>query len=87
MKMYPLAISEAEMGALAATAWLGNFSAEDLLAAAAWAFAQQDETFQQHHTRDRWLRDPAGPGETRPRRQTLKETFYGLVRRVYSLFG
>ena len=82
-----LYVSESEMGALAATAWLGNFSAEDLVTTAAWAFAQQDETFKQHHTRERCLRDPARQRATRPRRRTLKETLHELVRRVYSLFG
>jgi hypothetical protein len=80
-------ISDAEMEALTATAALGHFAVEELVGAAAWAFGQQERTFQEHLIRGRWLYDPASADETRPRRQTLKEKFYALARRLFSLFG
>jgi hypothetical protein len=80
-------ISDAEMEALTATAALGNIAVDDLVCAAAWAFAQQEEDFKESYTRARWFEDHASPLETRPRHQTLKEKLHGLARRLFSVFG
>jgi hypothetical protein len=80
-------LSDAEMQALAATAAVGNFAVEDVVGAAAWAFAQQDEEFKKDYVRANWLQPPAGPLNPRPRHQTLKEKLHGLARRFCSVLG
>jgi hypothetical protein len=80
-------ISDAEMQALAATAAVGDFAVEDLVGAAAWAFAQQDEDFKKDYVRADLLQPHASPLNTRSPHQTLKEKLYGLARRFCSIFG
>jgi hypothetical protein len=80
-------ISDAEMQALAATAAVGDFAVEDLVGAAAWAFAQQDADFKKDYVRANLLQAYARPLNTRSPHQPLKEKLYGLARRFCSLFG
>src|SRR5262249_13338290 len=86
MRKHQIHVSDSEMQVLAFTAAAGNFSGEDLVGAAAWQFAEQDEGYKEHCLREVWFRPPR-PLEARPRRQPLREKLYGLARRFLSAFG
>jgi hypothetical protein len=75
------------MEVLATTAALGSFAVEDLVGAAAWAFAGQDDDFKEYYIRAICFRGPAAPRRPRPRRRSLREKLHGLARRFVSLFG
>jgi hypothetical protein len=78
-------ISDAELDALAATAALGDFTVEEVVAAAVWAFAEQDSEFREYFVqRVLYERREATP---RPRRRRLKEMLHGLARRFFPALG
>jgi hypothetical protein len=73
------------MQVLAATAALGDFAVEDLVGAAAWAFAGQDEDFKEYYIRAICFQGLAA--RPRPRRRSLREKLHDLARRFVSIFG
>jgi hypothetical protein len=87
MSKHRIHISDAEMEALAVTAALGRYAVEDLVGAAVWVFAQQDESFKEQFIRERWFHRHASPRATRPWRQILQEKIHGLARRIVSLIS
>jgi hypothetical protein len=80
-------VSDSDMEALATTAALGNFAVEDLVGAAAWAFAGQDEDFKEYYIRTICFQGSAAPPRPLPRRRSLREKLHGLARRLVSVFG
>jgi hypothetical protein len=79
-------ITDEEMDGLAKTSLLGEIPMEDLILVVAWAFAQEDETFQEYFIRQIWMQNNGQPRATPPRRKTLKARIYGLARSLGAFF-
>jgi hypothetical protein len=58
-------IPAAEMEVLARTAALGDFTLEDLVGAAAWAFEQHEDNFKNYYVRGLWLDGDSGAPRNR----------------------
>ena len=80
-------LSDDQLQALAVTAAAGNFSLEDLVAVAAWAFAREEESFKNYYIREVWCKNASLRPETRQRRSSMKEKLHGLARCIGSFFS